>query len=180
MDEQSPWRKAKKRRGGNLNYARPRKFVSPTAIFRIMAVAFRRATANFSITMSRPPRKSPPPFPPPPRSRGTSCVPKPTRDNSPPSPRRPMPTRYHRDYTFARKTIDGWKFHRYSKFRPLLLRLDQLESSISRKFALYEIFRGKSTFLSLKKKIPLSRIPFLYKLSYFTYCFLRFSKKFKQ
>lgn len=65
MDEQSPWRKAKKRRGGNLNYARPRKFVSPTAIFRIMAVAFRRATANFSITMSRPPRKSPPPLPPP-------------------------------------------------------------------------------------------------------------------
>lgn len=179
MDEQSPWRKAKKRRGGNLNYARPRKFVSPTAIFRIMAVAFRRATANFSITMSRPPRKSSPPLPPLPR-RGTSCVPKPTRDNSPPP--RPMPTRYHRDYTFARKTIDGWKFHRYSKFRPLLLRLDQLESSISqpRKFALYEISRGKSTFLSLKKKIPLSRIPFLYKLSYFTYCFLRFSKKFKQ
>lgn len=80
--------------------------------------------------MSRPPRKSPSPLPPPLSVLGEPGASRTQHAIIPPS----MPTRYHRDYTFARKTIDGWKFHRYSKFRPLLLRLDQLESSQPRKF----------------------------------------------
>lgn len=118
--------------------------------------------------MSRPPRKSPSPLPPPLSVLGEPGASRTQHAIIPPS----MPTRYHRDYTFARKTIDGWKFHRYSKFRPLLLRLDQLESSQPRKFVLYARNFGREICQFFEALC-------LCIITLFHDCFVRFSNKFK-